>query len=493
MKVIISPLHERIKEDKDKDIEDPFSYDAFGRKDFVDNLTRLFRNSNEGLVVTIDSEWGGGKTTLVKLWEYELEKDEQFIPIYYDAFRNDFTGDAFLSIAVKIYEALEKEMGTDVLKNKVQFEHLKKTSKDLLKTFLKMGSTAAVGSITGGLVDSKGVVDASKKAWEKLALGTLDLNVNQQFEAHSKSVSLIEQYQTQLKTVVALKGDNRKIVFFIDELDRCRPDFAIHVIEKVKHLFNVDNVHFVLAVNRSQLLQTISSAYGVSGGEASTYLQKFVHLETKLPGLTNIRTQTHVHVLQGHLQSLWDAYEMPKHLQDDDLKNSVASLLGERCLSLNPREIERVMGLVAIYVITAEDADINSAYLAHFAAALKTKDSDVFDSCRDGKVSEYSENEQLSRRIFKWVKTTLPSLGIAKDSPSPDAFEVDGLREVCAVMDIYEFPEEKPAPVEESLAEPTYEQTKPVERTDYDSSNILENHKTGQSIRLSEKDKRMVL
>ena len=67
MKVIIPPLYER--EDIDLSLDE---HDIFQRKDFIKNLTTLFNNISDGLVITIDSQWGDGKTSLIKQWEKKL-------------------------------------------------------------------------------------------------------------------------------------------------------------------------------------------------------------------------------------------------------------------------------------------------------------------------------------------------------------------------------------------------------------------------------------
>jgi hypothetical protein len=77
-------------------------------------------------------------------------------------------------------------------------------------------------------------------------------------------------------------GTTQKIVFIIDELDRCRPDYALNLLEIVKHFFAVSNVHFVLGVNLHALEHSVRARYG-QGIDAAKYLQKFVMLEMRLP------------------------------------------------------------------------------------------------------------------------------------------------------------------------------------------------------------------
>ncbi len=72
------------------------------------------------------------------------------------------------------------------------------------------------------------------------------------------------------------------LVVFVDELDRCRPDFAIKLIEVVKHLFDVPGVCFVVSTNMKQLSESVRAVYG-GGFDAAHYLQRFFDLTYHLP------------------------------------------------------------------------------------------------------------------------------------------------------------------------------------------------------------------
>ena len=75
------------------------------------------------------------------------------------------------------------------------------------------------------------------------------------------------------------------MVVVIDELDRCRPDYALSLLEIIKHFFNVGGVHFVLGVNLKELQNSVRARHG-SGVDAAKYLQKFVSIEMPLRSTT---------------------------------------------------------------------------------------------------------------------------------------------------------------------------------------------------------------
>ena len=74
----------------------------------------------------------------------------------------------------------------------------------------------------------------------------------------------------------------------MDELDRCKPIYALNLMEKIKHLFSVKHIVFLLVMNKEQLEQSVRCLYGPNI-DARTYLQKFINIECKLPRNVNDR------------------------------------------------------------------------------------------------------------------------------------------------------------------------------------------------------------
>ena len=72
------------------------------------------------------------------------------------------------------------------------------------------------------------------------------------------------------------------LIVMIDELDRCRPSYAVELLKVAKHLFDVDKAVFVLAVNRDELTHSINALYG-NDFDATGYLRRFVDIDFQLP------------------------------------------------------------------------------------------------------------------------------------------------------------------------------------------------------------------
>ena len=113
MKIVVPPMP--VAED------DAFKNDVLDRQPFGEALLNIVTRSKEELVVSIDGQWGEGKTTFVKTWRGLLA--EHKIPsIYIDAFANDYSDDAFIAIASDITDFIEQNVVFVLVMNKVQLE-----------------------------------------------------------------------------------------------------------------------------------------------------------------------------------------------------------------------------------------------------------------------------------------------------------------------------------------------------------------------------------
>jgi len=441
MKIIIPPIYERENIDFTLD-----EYDFFKRKKFINNLTDLFKNTSDGLVITIDSQWGGGKTSLIKVWEKALSLEEQFIPIYYDAFKNDFTQDAFLSIAVEIHEALKLEIikSGDDPRNKSQLSALKKQTVAITVESLKVITNASSGAILAAWGIPSSITKPISKFINKLLFGILEHNAEEKFNAHLSLKKNIEEYQTQLRNLLTAENSNvnKKIVFFVDELDRCRPNFAIEVIEKIKHLFSTENVFFVLAINKQQLIEIIGHSYGINKSNAEIYLQKFIHIETKLPTLDYSRnTQDTLNVkIRKFVDQLIKLHDIEKYFNGrNDAKIAIINLLATfNDPLITPRAIERVFSLITVALGSSEGSIRNDSQAFNVLcnmAVLKVSAPHLYEGWKSGVFVDL-QNSTLDEKIFHQLENNFPN---REKDQQDNKFIVKKTDYVCGILDIYTF------------------------------------------------------
>lgn len=225
--------------------EDPFRHDSLLRKEEIGKLTPIIKTITSPAVMAIDSEWGTGKTVFVKMWAAHLKK-EKVPSLYFNAWATDFSADPMEPFMGAIEEQLSEQAGTPAYKK------LHKRAKELFP--------AIVGDATRKMVGNK-TADAAEKAAGRF------------FGHHDKITNFKSALEEFAKT-----NDAERTVIFVDELDRCRPDYAVKTLERIKHLFEVPGLVFVLAIDKEQLRHTINGLYGAKL-DADKYLRRFIDFD----------------------------------------------------------------------------------------------------------------------------------------------------------------------------------------------------------------------
>ena len=256
---------------------DPFLNDALKREENVEVLMQLISTLSGPFVLAIDSEWGTGKTTFLKMWMQQLSN--QKIPfLYFNAWENDFSENALVSLIGEI-ESQISTLCIDSEKQTKAREHLTKIKK-VGSSLIRKSLPVAIKIATSGILDIE-------KAYEEEISKLAESYAKDSIEKYEKSKSNISIFKDRLQKFVqdvinSKNGEKFPLLFFIDELDRCRPNYALELLEKIKHLFNIEGLVFVLAIDKNQIGNSIKSLYG-QGMNVDGYLRRFLDLDYRLP------------------------------------------------------------------------------------------------------------------------------------------------------------------------------------------------------------------
>lgn len=255
--------------------------DLFSRGQLASGMSHLVEVVEDPLVIAFDGPWGSGKTTFLKMWAGELRKSGHPV-VLFDAFENDYIEDAFAALAREIIELAEKDKLPDIKTLETFRSSAKSLGALLLKSSAKIGLKIAVRVATAGLSESDDFKDLAKDV-DKESESAVDFYMSQLLDKPKKQKEIIYKFREALQALPGLlsppNGEERQkpLIFIIDELDRCKPLFALSLLERVKHFMAVPNVHFVLGVHMRQLEGSVRYAYG-SDVDAAAYLQKFINL-----------------------------------------------------------------------------------------------------------------------------------------------------------------------------------------------------------------------
>lgn len=251
----------------------PFLNDSLNRKESAEALTEFVLSATDPMVVCIDAPWGQGKTTFLRMWEQHL-KNNHIPTIYFNAWENDFSDDALISLIGEIGSALsELSQNGDESKAREYFGKAKNIGIGLIKRSIPVAAKVA----TAGALDLDKVTEQAIAAFaESVAKEQLE-----QYENSKKSIQAFRDSLCEFASSIS-EEDSKPLVFIIDELDRCRPNYSIEVLEKAKHFFNVDNIVFVLGADKAQLGSSIKAIYG-EGLNVNGYLRRFIDFDYLLP------------------------------------------------------------------------------------------------------------------------------------------------------------------------------------------------------------------
>ena len=256
-KIRLQPEYVDVSMDPD---DDPFANDAIGRRTQAERLTRLVERIEGPCVIALDAPYGAGKTTFLRMWAQTL-RNEGFGVAEFNAWTSDFDGKPSNALAAQIGDAIDAD-GSDI-GAKV---------KAALSRFIEYGQPIAISLASMGMgIDDGGVgLSASVNAGNIL---------NSLLDKRQKKDASIQDIRDALAEYTTEKG---RLVVLIDELDRCRPPYAIETLEVAKHIFNADGVVFALGLHRQQLTASIKAVYG-QAFDAVGYLERFFDLSASLP------------------------------------------------------------------------------------------------------------------------------------------------------------------------------------------------------------------
>lgn len=222
--------------------------EKFYNEEVCNSLVKVLKSTCDNKVVCVDGAWGAGKTFFCKRLVDDNHNEFAFVEI--DAFEHDFCDDPLIALASEMSKVVD-DKGKKQYMRKVSslLSPLLNKNKEISMLFDPSSATSMVSDVVSKYI--------KRKMDECLELE-----------------SSIEGMKNELSKIVA-QNYPKKVVVVIDELDRCRPSFSLEIIEKIKHVFSVEGMHFLLSMNKRQMLASIDHAYGISSSKES-YLEKFI-------------------------------------------------------------------------------------------------------------------------------------------------------------------------------------------------------------------------
>lgn len=259
-------------------------------QEFIEGLELIEGNA----FISLDAKWGDGKTFFVRQIEEtlkyfrakQMETEEKplkdlnsyeylkesvaikqttvehiYLPVYYNAWMYDDHNDPLMSLLLVMTKQCGGAYNTKI-NTKSLGERLLTVASSLPISIKKVNPATLINDLQGGKVDILSAVKTEEDIKECVRDVFNDI--------------IVEEAE--------------KLVVFIDELDRCKPSFAIEMLERIKHYFDDERIIFIVSLNKEQLIHTISNYYG-SEFDATRYLNRFFDISINLPEISRYQKQ----------------------------------------------------------------------------------------------------------------------------------------------------------------------------------------------------------
>ena len=368
--------------------KNPFVNDKLNRKEQIEVLTSIIELNSGPCVIAVDAAWGNGKTTFMKMWTQYL-RNENFSVVDFNAWETDYCNIPFIALYTELKNVLSKL---------VEPEHSKTNAKlkALIEKFIndakKVPSNYYISKVNINLYSPiSAEVQKKDEKWKDKVISE-----------YEESKSLLDEFKCSLQNVAneIVDIDKKPLVVVIDELDRCRPSYAVEFLEITKHIFGIDNIVFVLSINRSQLEHSVKALYG-SSFDSKEYLRRFFALEFALPSPSRDHFINTILEKTGVLQILNESKSRQEVIESGVALYILKYYFSNSNISL--RTIEHALHHLSVVVSLLPPSRNIYIVSAIVVLILRTIDFDMYYKFVNKKVSDLDVMNAISEQ-YKFAK-----------------------------------------------------------------------------------------
>lgn len=325
---------------------DTLAADRLDRARYAEFLTNYLaaEGKERNYVLNLNAEWGAGKTWFIKRWYMELK--QRYPTVYIDAWQQDFSDDPLLTVISSIIDQLKHIAGKE---NPIP-EGMRQRLLELFKVGSKLALKAAIKK--AGLEEGDFSLEGEHA---NQLVDALCCNQKDRYESIQYLKTEIRQWVEGTVGLSEKKLDYPAFIL-IDELDRCRPSYAVEMLETIKHIFEIPGVVFVLATDTEQLQHAVKSIYG-EGFDGKKYFERFFDSQRTLKKCPREQLASSRLALYG--DDIWLPTEVVLYPRLS--KDQVAKIIAEisSAFGMSVRDMNRMISnLVAIISNLKKSIDI---------------------------------------------------------------------------------------------------------------------------------------
>ena len=253
--------------------------DVLGRQEFVDRMlliTETISRNNGNVSYALNGSWGVGKSFVLDMFERQIKVQQQggkakdrYSLFHYNCWNYDYYDEPLVAIVASMLDQIEEN-------EKLIPDNLRCRVKATLKVIGEGLLSKAIDGVedkTG--IDAKDVVDA---VTEIKSISDEQIKEKYTFDTYFAFKKVLESLRDTFRDITKEKT----IIFVVDELDRCLPEYAIKVLERLHHMFeDIPNIQLIISVDKNQFARVINQIFGDSTN-VDKYLAKFIDFEMNL-------------------------------------------------------------------------------------------------------------------------------------------------------------------------------------------------------------------
>lgn len=267
------------EDENESESESIYEKDLLSRKAFVDRMievTETIATNRKNVCYALNGAWGVGKSFVLDLFEQYVKNEQseetasnKYFLFHYNCWEYDYYEEPLVAIVSSMLDEIEK-----------QEKLFSSQAKSLIKSALKIIGKGLLAKGNEFVEEKTGInleeVAAAVKDANDARIK--ELEENKKFDSNFNFKKALNAMKETVKSI----SKEKTLIFVVDELDRCLPEYAIKVLERLHHLFdNVPNVQMIIAVDKKQFEYTVKNIYG-NDTDVDKYLAKFINFEMSL-------------------------------------------------------------------------------------------------------------------------------------------------------------------------------------------------------------------
>lgn len=328
--------------------------DTLRNDKYAKGLVTFIKTADAPITIGIQGGWGSGKTSLMNMLKNALEdpsNEEKSLCINVNAWQQSlFISGNGGDIALALLDSVHSDLSQQIENNQLIDKKLQAEILDPEGALKKVGRFLSGAIVRGGIF-------AARTAVRTIGIETPDINFDEKTQTYKPS-QVLKQLRDNLNDItnkLAQHTPIKRLVIFVDDLDRIQPNTAIEILDVLKNIFDIDNCISILAVDYEVIIKGLREKFGEKNHENERefrqYFDKIIQIPFSMP------TAAYQKNLQPLLQGFFDTLSINIAAQDQKTLAEIAWKATDGV----PRSVKRIVNTMSLLRAINTEAEQHEA------------------------------------------------------------------------------------------------------------------------------------